>query len=101
VAAPTYLRPSRAARCFPHDGKPPHPSKITRLIVAGVKSKGRQDQRIKLRAIRDSRGWLTTVEWIEDFVAQLTADRLGGQASNPIVEARAERATASLVAQGW
>jgi hypothetical protein len=48
-----------------------------------------------------SRGWLTTVEWIEDFVAQLTADRLGGQAPNPMVEARAERATASLVAQGW
>jgi hypothetical protein len=86
---------------LPHEGKPPHPSKITRLIVDGVKSKRRHGQRIKLCAIRDSRGRLTTAEWIQHFIAELTADRLGSQAPNPMIEARAERATMTLLAQGF
>src|SRR5689334_12369926 len=96
-----YLRPAQAAKHWPHDGRPPHPSKIVRSIVRGTASHARPGERIKLRAIRDSQGWLTTREWVEEFLSALTADRLGAQATNPLIEARAERAMASLQAQGW
>jgi hypothetical protein len=99
--APAYLRPARAARRWPNDGTPPHPAKVVRSIVRGTASRSRPGQRIHLRAIRDSQGWLTTAEWIEEFIAELTADRLGAQAPNPMVEARGERAMARLSAQGW
>jgi hypothetical protein len=72
-----------------------------RSIVRGPASHARPGERIRLRAIRDSQGWLTTAEWIEEFLAALTADRLGAQAPNSMVEARAERAMASLAAEGW
>jgi hypothetical protein len=101
VATPSYLRPAQAAKHFPHDGSPPHPSKVTRLIVCGVVSKAHPGCRIRLRAIRGPQGWLTTVPWIEQFVAELTADRLGSPAPNAAVEARAERAMAALSADGW
>jgi hypothetical protein len=98
---PSYLRPAQAARLWPHNGRQPHPAKIVRSIVRGTASRARPGERLRLRAIRDSQGWLTTAEWIEEFLAALTADRLGAAAPNPLIEARAERAMANLQAQGW
>jgi hypothetical protein len=101
MADTIYLRPAQAAKRWPHDGRPPHPAKIVRNIVRGVALKSRPGERKRLRAIRDSQGWLTTIEWIEQFIAELTADRLGAQAPNPMVDSRAERAIARLQGQGW
>jgi hypothetical protein len=101
MASTIYLRPSQAAKCWPHDGRPPHPAKIVRNIVRGVALKSAPGRRRTLRAIRDSQGWLTTAEWIEEFIAALTADRLGAQVPNPMVQARGEQAMARLSAQGW
>jgi hypothetical protein len=98
---PQYLRPAQAARHWPHDGRPPHPSKIVRAIVRPKASRSRPGESIRLRAIRDGQGWLTTKEWIEEYLSALTADRLGAEAPNPMVEARAERAMANLQAEGW
>jgi hypothetical protein len=67
-----FLRPAQAARHFPHDGRPPHPSKITRLIIRGVISKARPGERIRLKGIRAPQGWLTTAAWVEQFIAELT-----------------------------
>jgi len=101
MAGPIYLRPSRAARYFPHEGRPPHPSKITRLITRGTPSCQRPGERIKLRAIRDSQGWLTTEEWIDHYIAELTIDRLGAVPPMPGVEERAEQSIANLTGEGW
>jgi hypothetical protein len=57
--------------------------------------------RITLRAIRDSQGWLTTSEWIDDFIAELTADRLGRPVRTASAELRAQQAMARLAASGW
>jgi hypothetical protein len=75
----TYLRPPQAVRFFPRadEDRPPHSARITRLIVHGTPSRRRPGERIRLRAIRDSKGWLTTREWIEAYVSDVTADRLG------------------------
>jgi len=96
-----YLRPAQAAKHWPHDGRPAHPSKIVRSIVRGTASHVRPGERIRLRAVRDSQGWMTTREWIEEFLAEVTADRLGAPAPTPTIEARAERAMASLASEGW
>jgi hypothetical protein len=71
--------PPQAARLFPRvEGEPPpHAVRITRLITEGTPSRRRPGDRIRLGAIRDSKGWLTTREWIEMYVADMTADRLG------------------------
>ena len=99
--AGTYLRPAQAARHFPHDGRPPHPSKITRLIIRGVISKARPGERIRLKGIRAPQGWLTTAAWVEQYIAELTQDRLEVRAPNAAVEASAEAAMARLASQGW
>jgi hypothetical protein len=96
-----YLRPAKAAKYWPHAGKPPHPSKIVRAITPGTKSHKRPGEYIKLRAIRDTQGWLTTVEWIEDFLAVVTLDRGGAKPQQKLIEARAEDARARLMASGW
>jgi len=95
-----FLRPSQAARVWPHTGRPPHPSKIVRAIVRGTRSHQRPSERIKLRALRDSQGWLTTENWISEFVAALTADR-GGSAPLASVQVRAQEAMGRLRANGW
>jgi hypothetical protein len=98
---PSYLRPAQAAKHWPHDGRPSHPSRIVRTIVRPKPSCARPEESIRLRAIRDSQGWLTTADWIEEYVAALTADRLGPQAPNPMVEARSDQAMIRLAAAGW
>jgi len=95
-----FLRPAQAARIWPHNGKPPHPSKIVRAIVRGTASRQRPGTRIVLRAIRDSQGWLTTQEWVEEFLAALTLDR-GGSMEMPSSAERGQAAIARLKAGGW
>jgi hypothetical protein len=96
----SYLRPAQAARFWPHSGKPPHPSKVVRAILTGKPSRLRPGRRIKLRATNDGRSWLTTKEWIDEYLAAITADR-GGRAPSVDVQARAQRARARLAAAGW
>ena len=97
-----FLRPVQAVRAWPHSGKPPHPSKIVRAITRGTISLQKPGERIKLRAIRDTQGWLTSAEWIEEFFAAVTTDRGGPK---PLAKtepcARAERARERLLAGGW
>lgn len=100
MSAPVYLRPAQAARLLPHDGKPKHQSKIMRAILEGTKSHKRPGERIKMRAIHNGGGWLTTAEWIQDYIAAITADR-GGCAPIDGVKERAERARSRLAASGW
>jgi hypothetical protein len=95
-----FLRPAQAARVWPHCDRPPHPSKILRRILDGVKSHKQPGHRIKLQAVHDGQSWLTTKEWIEEHVATITADR-GGHAPKASVEARAKRARERLAAAGW
>jgi hypothetical protein len=96
-----YLRPAQAAKAWPHDGKPPHPSKVVRAILRPKASRRRPGEVIRLQALRDSQGWLTTAEWIEQYLAALTADRLGTPIRSASVEARAQQARARLAASGW
>lgn len=73
------LRPLREiARldCSGRQGKPAHISMYLRLIKNGTALRDGS----RLRAIRDSGGWLTSLEWLEEFRARLTADRLGEDA---------------------
>jgi hypothetical protein len=97
---PVYLRPAQAAREWPHDGKQPHPSKIFRAILSGQKSRKRPGEHIKLRAIHNGQGWLTTKAWIAEYVAAITADR-GGSAPIDGSKERAQAARSRLAATGW
>ncbi len=101
MSVTAYLRPAQAAKVWPHTGRPPHPSKIVRAITPGTRSITRPGERIKLRAIRDTQGWLTTAEWITDFIAAVTLDRGGTKPQRKLIEARAEDARARLMASGW
>ncbi len=96
-----FLRPAAAARFWPNSGKPPHPSKIVRAILKPKASRKRPGEVIALRAVRDSQGWLTTEEWIQEYLEALTADRLGRPVRAPSVQMRADRARARLAAGGW
>jgi hypothetical protein len=97
---PVYLRPAQAARLWPHDGKPPHPSKVLRAILTPKKLKRSPGATVSLRAVHNGQTWLTTAEWIHDYVAALTADR-GGTAPIKGITERAERARSRLAASGW
>jgi hypothetical protein len=100
MESPRYLRPAEAARAWPHSAQPPHPSKVIRAIVRGKASRQRPGERIKLRAVNDGQHWLTTAEWIEEYLTAITADR-GGCAPKAAMRARGTRAIARLVAKGW
>jgi hypothetical protein len=64
------LRPTRA-------GKPVRVSTISRWRCPGFAA--RDGSRITLRAVRLPSGWATTVEWVEEFFAAVTADKTGQQ----------------------
>jgi hypothetical protein len=98
MESPRYLRPAQAARLWPNGASP---SRVIRAILTPKKLRQRPGETIRLRAVRDSQGWLTTQEWVEDYLATLTADRLGEPVGAPSVAARAQRARARLAASGW
>jgi hypothetical protein len=50
--------------------------------------------------VNDGQHWLTTAEWIEEYLAAITADR-GGCAPRAALEARGKSAIARLEAKGW
>ncbi len=93
-----YLTPAQAAKLWPKPGT--HFSAVIRAFVVGTKSKQHPDQRIKCRAIRDTQGWKTTAEWVDEFFAEITADR-GGVAPRASVKDRAQRARERLAASGF
>jgi hypothetical protein len=100
MEAPVYLHLAQAARAWPHTDRPPHPTKVLRRILQGVRSVQRPGERIKLRAHHDGQRWLTTKQWIAEHVAAITADR-GGSAPVEGVKERALAARARLAASGW
>ena len=61
-------------------GKAAHISKYLRLIKNGAAL--RDGSRIRLRAVRDSGGWLTSLDWLAEFRGRLTADCLGKDAED-------------------
>jgi hypothetical protein len=89
-----YLRLIDAAREWP--GGPIHPASITRHILKGVKL--RNGSRRRLWALKTPGGWVTSREAIDEFLAVLTADRLG-EAPRPAVEPAA--VAAALDAAGF
>jgi hypothetical protein len=97
---PEYLRPAQAARAWPHDGKPPHPSKVLRAILTPKKLRRTPGATVRLRAVHNGQTWLTTKAWIAEYLAAITADR-GGSAPIDGVAERADRARSRLAAAGW
>src|SRR5262249_30422050 len=97
-SASDYLTPSQAARIIPNAGRHPSPEAVIRWISKGAMS--RNGSRIKLQAIRSPKGWLTTREWISDFLTALTKDKTGAKPPH-LTQERAEAARARLVAKGF
>ncbi len=73
MSAVNYLHPAQAGRLWPNGASP---ARVIRAILTPKKLRQRPGETIRLRAVRDSQGWLTTQEWVEDYLATLTADRL-------------------------
>jgi hypothetical protein len=57
------------------EGRPVHTATVTRWVIEGVRAS--DGSRIKLRAMRFPSGWRTTLEWVDDFIQAITADRTG------------------------
>jgi hypothetical protein len=86
-----YRRFAEVARSLPSSraGKPVHPSTISRWRSPGVK---RQDgSRITLRAVRLPSGWVTTLEWVREFIDAVTAEKAGQAAPAPTIRTPARR----------
>jgi hypothetical protein len=73
----TYLTVGQVARLFPptRNGRPVHKATVTRWILDGVGL--RDGSRLRLRADRAPGGWLVEPAAVKEFLAALTADRLG------------------------
>jgi hypothetical protein len=93
-----YLSPAQAAKLWPRPNT--HFSVVLRAFVTGKASKMRPGERIRCKAIRDTQGWFTTAEWVQEFFAELTRDR-GGSVPNTSVKDRAQRARERLAANGF
>jgi hypothetical protein len=86
-------------RCPPNrEGAPVSPTTVVRWIVNGVRR--RDGGRLRLPALRYPGGWRIAEDDFERFIAALTQDRTGAPPS-PLVEARAGRAMAALVSDGF
>ena len=70
---------------------------VTRWIQDGVKL--RDGSRLRLRAVRFPAGWRTTEQWVNEFIASLTADKTSTPARAN--EDSARRANAVAAASGW
>ena len=71
---------------FPRtDGRPQHPRNLRNWAVNGVRDG--TGQTVKLQAVRVGRRWLTRLEWVDEFVARLTAGPLvaGPLVAGPLV----------------
>jgi hypothetical protein len=96
-----YRTLSEVARRFPPNrpDKPVHRQTLKRWIEQGIRTL--DGGRVKLRAVRFPAGWRTTDEWVKDFLAALTADRVGGAKPAARDEARARQAASFLESSGW
>lgn len=71
LSAVRALVPSR------HAGKSLHGATLTRWILSGVR--GRDGSRVRLRAVKLGGAWLTTREWVAQFVgATMASNEPGG-----------------------
>jgi hypothetical protein len=68
---------SQATKLVPpaRNGKPPHVATIGRWREPGVLA--RDGSRIRLRCVRVPSGWMTTIQWIGEFIEAMTNDRSG------------------------
>ncbi len=55
------------------NGKPVHVATLGRWRDPGVRAK--DGSMIRLRCVRFPSGWRTTIEWVNQFLDELTADR--------------------------
>jgi hypothetical protein len=76
---PKYLDLKEAAALFP--GRPPHVNSIKRHILLG--NRGRNGQRIRLKALKSSGRWFVTAEAVAEFLKAVTADALGEAPADP------------------
>jgi excisionase family DNA binding protein len=72
---------------------------VTRWIEKGARLKA--GSQLKLRANRLPSGFRTTEAWLDEFIAELTSDRIGPRAGSAVDEERARRAAGVLAATGW
>jgi hypothetical protein len=79
-----------------------HPASVARWITIGVGTPN--GERVKLRAVRIGRRWMTTDAWIADFIAAMTAASIpesDASIRSPAERSRASsRAAAELAAAG-
>jgi len=70
-----YRTLAEVARRIPpyREGRRTHVSTLTRWILRGVR--GKDSRQIRLRAVRFPGRWLTTNEWLDEFLAAVTDDR--------------------------
>jgi hypothetical protein len=96
---PFYISAARAGRLFPSlDGRGLSPQATIRSMTRGIRAKSREG-RIFLRFVRTAGRYLTTREWVEEFLGELTRDRAKVIHSATVRE-RALRARAMLRAKG-
>jgi hypothetical protein len=96
-----YRTLSEVARGFPpnRSDKPVHRQTLKRWIEQGIRTS--DGGRVRLRAVRFPAGWRTRDEWVEDFLASLTVDRVENANPTAMAEARARQAGSVLEASGW
>ena len=87
----TYYGLAQAAKFYPQtNGRPPHPSTLTRHILRGVRLN--DGTTLKLRAKRTPGGWHVSREAVDEFIDRLTADRCGTPAPPRTPDPRVEAA---------
>ena len=102
LATQSGLNPKEAAAYLPSykSGKPPHPSKIIRLIVKGTKLP--DGSLIRLEALRIGNQWITTVEAIQAYGERVAAAMMiGGDIAPAKPVSQNRQADRELVANGF
>ena len=80
-----YLTPREVGEIMPpsREGKPSHPTRVIRFMKVGTKLS--DGSPLHMRAVATPAGLRTTREWVEEFLAALTADVLGDtEAADPV-----------------
>ncbi len=90
-ASDELLTFAEAARLLPRRraGRPVHPSTVSRWRSPGIRR--RDGSSITLRCVGLPSGWMTTLEWIREFVEQITAEKSGQPAPAPALRTTAGR----------
>jgi hypothetical protein len=85
----TFAEIARALPPSRRLGRPVHSSTISRWRCPGMRS--RDGSRITLRCVRLPSGWMTSLEWVREFIDAVTADKAGDPAPAPAIRTTARR----------